>query len=484
MTETAKATKDISNVIKNAPKKKSIFKKLLPERLLTRTLTILITPVILVQLVIGIVFWNRHWSETTTSLARNIASNVSALIYIAEHDSLLDTKTTTLSKTQKAPEQTLSTQFASFVDLQAYAEENFDYSISRDDQSEPLPVYKKKSVSWRDGLTAKFLRKALESIVKKPFTFKIEDNDINIHVKTDQANYSFSLHKRKLIPSATSLMIWWQVGAPLFFILIAALFMRNQVRPLLNLSNVVDEFGKGRDVSSFQPSGALEVRRVGYAFNKMRERIHKSIKHRTEMLAGISHDLKTPLTRMQLELALQPDSESKTALLEDVSEMKTMVEEYLGFAKGEGAEASKSVNASDFLRALFTKFPQDAISIQDLSDLKTIHMKVRPYALKRAFGNIITNAIRYAGHIWFHAEKKDSNLVFTFEDNGPGIPESERGPVFRPFYRLDSSRNTQTGGYGLGLSICRDIISSHGGTIVLDDSKTHGGLKVRVTIPL
>ncbi len=445
------------------PQKKSIFKRLKPERLLTRTLTILITPVILVQLVIGVVFWNRHWSETTESLANNIASNIAAVVHIADFE---DSNPTF------------------FSELQEFSHKNFGMQLMRMPNSKDFPPADQRSLPWRDNLSAHFLEDALSHVLKSPHTFTIRDPHIFITVQGQKHNYTFSLHKRKLILSATSLMIWWQVGAPLFFIFIAALFMRNQVRPLQRLADVVSEFGKGRDVSQFKPSGALEVRAVGNAFNKMRERIHKSVKHRTEMLAGISHDLKTPLTRMQLELALQKDSDSKDALLDDVNEMKTMVEEYLGFAKGEGAESVKSVNTAEFLRALFTKFPQDNLSLSSLSSISSTFIQMRPYAMKRALGNIIANAIRYGDHLWFTATTTDKELIMVFEDKGPGIPEADYEDVFRPFYRLDSSRNSETGGYGLGLSITRDIIASHGGSVKLGVSPDHKGLKVTVVLPL
>lgn len=442
--------------------KKSIFKRLKPERLLTRTLAILITPVILVQLVIGIVFWNRHWSETTEALAGNIAANIAAVVHIADFE-------------DDTPEF--------FDELQNFTLKKFSMALERQDKPEELYARFSTSVAWRDNLSKEFLRDALANTLKYPHLFTISDPQIHVQVLGDKHEYIFTLHKRRLILSATSLMIWWQVGTPLFFIFIAALFMRNQVRPLQRLAKAVTAFGKGRDVSDFQPSGALEVRAVGSAFNKMRERIHKSVKHRTEMLAGISHDLKTPLTRMQLELALQKDSEHKAALLEDVNEMRTMVEEYLGFAKGEGAESVKTVVLSEFLRSLFTKYPQDQITISSLTAVKTLKMPMRPYAMKRALSNIISNAIRYGEHVWFSVEATAKDVIITIEDKGPGIPEHALEDVFRPFYRLDESRNTKTGGYGLGLSIARDIIIAHGGSIQLATSKPHGGLRARITLP-
>ncbi len=444
----------------------------MPERLLTRTLTILILPVLLVQLATGIVFWNRHWSDTTITLAHNIAANVAAIVNIADFE---DKKPHFFEKLQKFSKNNFSIDVTQIQN---------DKNIGDKNLSNLKSDLKRKTTTWAHSVTHDYLEEALASKLTLPFAHNSQEDTITIWVKSQKYIYAFKLDRRRLIPSTTSLMIWWQVGAPLFFILIAGLFMRNQVRPLLSLADVVSQFGKGRDVSNFKPSGALEVRRVGQAFQKMRSRIHKQITQRTEMLAGISHDLKTPLTRMHLELALQKESDSKNALLEDIKEMKKMLEEYLNFAKGEGTETAKSININEFLREFFTKFPQDNISLASFSPLIDMKATLRPYALKRALENIMSNALRYGKHVWFKGEIIKKDLVLIFEDDGPGIPENRRDDVFRPFVRLDDSRNTTTGGYGLGLSICKDIINVHGGSITLENSKNHLGLKVVITLPL
>lgn len=442
-----------------------MLKKVLPESLLARTLTILIAPVLLVQLATGIVFWDRHWTKTTETLADGIASNVAAIVTIADFE-------------EAKPEF--------FKNLQIFVRQNYGYSLSHAPLSIGFTPWILTKSDWSDQWAERFLDNALGQKLDMPYHFRSVEKHITLQVQGKKFIYTLTLDKKYLVPKTTSLMIWWEVGAPLFFILIAALFMRNQVRPLQSLANAVEEFGKGRDVSAFKPSGAIEVRRVGNAFNQMRERIHKQITARTEMLAGISHDLKTPLTRMHLELTLQKDTPEKKALIEDVKEMQKMIEEYLGFAKGEGAERQKNVILDEFLRELFTKFPQDAITLAPFTGLRGTTVTWRPYAMKRALTNIISNALRYGYHLWFHGQidEADQTLIFTFEDAGPSIPLDRRADVFRPFVRLDESRNKETGGYGLGLSICQDIITAHGGTITLDDSPDHGGLKVSVRLPL
>lgn len=382
------------------------LKKLLPATLLARTLTILILPVLLVQLATGIVFWDRHWSKTTETLADGIASNVAAIVNIADFEKSSPTF---------------------FSDLQQFARRNYSIALTRSDPQNGFSRHLLLKSDWTSEWTDEFLQDALRSKVTYSTRFRTFEKHITIQVLTDKSLYSFEVDKKYLIPKTTALLIWWEVGAPLFFILIAVIFMRNQVRPLQSLANVVEEFGKGRDVSNFKPAGALEVRRVGKAFNQMRERIHKQITQRTEMLAGISHDLKTPLTRMQLELALQKESPEKDALLEDVQEMKKMVEEYLGFAKGEGAEREKKVVLDEFLREFFTKFPQEHLSLSSFTELQGAPVIWRPYAMKRALTNIISNALRYGTHVWFQGSATPKMITLVFEDNGPSIPPQPQG---------------------------------------------------------
>ena len=448
------------NFLQNSSIKPFKFiKKFMPVTLFGRALVIMIVPVLLVQLIMGIVYWNRHWYETTEILAHGIAGNVASLTEIADKTAISD---------------------AEFTKLQQLAYKNHDIKLSR----KPLATGFEKGLLVRGDWRELFLKNALASKVEYQSQSKLYKDTILIQVAGEKYMYSFKFSKSRLLPKTIYIVVLWEVGAPLFFILIAIIFMRNQMRPLEVLANAVEDFGKGRDIGEFRPSGALEVRRVGRAFNSMRDRIYKQISQRTEMLAGISHDIKTPLTRMKLELAMLNDSEPKDEMLADIKEMEKMVGEYLAFAKGQETEKETQVDLGALIVDIFEKFPIDKVHISSMETAAEIEVALRYVSMKRALINIIANALRYADNVWFQCSATAKTITLVFEDDGPGIPEEKRGDVFRPFVRLDESRNIETGGYGLGLSICRDIITSHGGRIFLEESYSLGGLKVVVSLPL
>jgi two-component system osmolarity sensor histidine kinase EnvZ len=431
------------------------LKRFMPSTLLARTLLILITPVVLIQIVMGFVFWDRHWSKTTETLAEGIAGSVAMLVTSAE-------------------------QNENFSAVQDLAHRNLGYTLTRSEADQGFSPRLLRKTNWSE----EYLQEALQQKLIQPFRLRFHESTILLQVAGGQSLYTFIIPKKALFPKTIGIVIWWEVSAPLFFILIAVLFMRNQVRPLQTLVTNVEAFGKGRDIRNFKPSGSFEVRRVGRAFNVMRERIQRQITQRTEMLSGISHDLRTPLTRMKLQLALFPESDEREALLEDVREMEKMVDEYLAFAKGEETEKEKKINLEVLVQDLLKKFPGEPITSDLGSSVSQTELMVRPIALGRALKNVITNAFWYGGgNLWFRTSVTPKTVTFVFEDDGPGIPPDKREDVFRPFVRLDTSRNTETGGYGLGLAITRDIILSHGGRIFLDTSAEHGGLKVTISLP-
>lgn len=430
------------------------LKKYMPKTLLGRSLAILITPMILVQLITGFVFWDRHWSKFTGRVAHQIAHNVSAILEMSASAPI----------TEMHIEQ-----------LDEFAQRHFDMRVSYEKPGAPFVKKTLRALKWREHI----VENALNQAISYPFNVRVVKEDIRIQVSTIRGIYHFSVSKRILFPRSTPIVIWWEVGAPIFFLLIAISFMRNQIRPMQTLAHAVDEFGKGRDVGGIKPSGALEVRRVARAFNAMRDRILKQITQRTEMLAGISHDLKTPLTRMELQLALMEQSEDIQNLRSDVKEMEHMVEEYLAFARGEEGESPQSFDVREMIQEMIDAKETQRIN---LNHLTSSMFDAKPIAMRRALRNIIGNALRYGKNLWISSHLTAKTLKLTFDDDGPGIPENRREDVFRPFVRLDASRNSQTGGYGLGLSIARDIIVNHGGTIKLDQSP-QGGLRVIVNLP-
>ena len=272
------------------------------------------------------------------------------------------------------------------------------------------------------------------------------------------------------------------VGTSLILFVVAMLFMRNQVRPIRRLAAAAESLGKGRDVPDFRPSGATEVRQAAAAFLEMRDRIKRQITQRTDLLSGVSHDLRTPLTRMKLQLAMLEDSSETDELKSDISEMEKMIEGYLAFARGEGGEVPSSVNLAALLREVVEGARRNGAAIE-FETKGELDVTVRPDAFKRCLMNLIANAALYGDRLEIQATRRRDAIEITIDDNGPGIPEDLRKEVFRPFFRIDSSRNPETGGVGLGLTIARDVMHGHGGDITLADSPT-GGLRAALRLPV
>jgi two-component system osmolarity sensor histidine kinase EnvZ len=260
------------------------------------------------------------------------------------------------------------------------------------------------------------------------------------------------------------------------------LFMRAQVRPIRQLAGAAEDFGKGRDSAGFRIEGASEVRQAAAAFNQMRDRIRRQIAQRTEMLAGVSHDLRTPLTRMKLALALLGDTPEYADLKADVAEMEKMLGGYLAFARGEGREPPAVIDLAELLREVAAAAQREGADIR-LAAAPDLTLTLRPDAMRRCLTNLIGNAQRHAKSIWIAAARQDEGIEITIDDDGPGIPADKREDVFRPFFRLDTSRNPETGGIGLGLTIARDVVRGHGGDLSLLDSP-HGGLRARLWLPV
>lgn len=432
------------------------IKKLLPKTLLGRALMILITPLILVQVTTGFVFWDRHWTKFTEKVADQIAAQVLSVVDLTEHDPLL-------AQHPELMQQHVKQYF--YMSLKTYERHRgFDTALLKKDR-------------WRE----KFLTAALSAKTSLPFRVRVFKELIQIQVASDTRIYDFQLNKKILFPRSTPIVIWWEIGAPIFFLMIAIVFMKNQVKPMRVLADAVEEFGKGRDVPPLKPVGALEVRRVTRAFNDMRDRIQRQITQRTEMLAGISHDLKTPLTRMELQLALMKESPAVHALQDDLKEMEQLVEEYLAFARGEEGETLSEQDLTTLLREIIEKMPRQQITFTEPDS--AIVTLLRPFSIRRALKNVLNNALRYGHHAWVHLSASPKTITVIVDDDGPGIPIDRRDDVFRPFVRLDASRNKKTGGYGLGLSITKDMITSHGGHIFLKDSP-RGGLRVVINLPV
>jgi two-component system osmolarity sensor histidine kinase EnvZ len=329
------------------------------------------------------------------------------------------------------------------------------------------------------------LAAALEEQVARPFAIntRIAHEWYEIRIQMPDGLVRVLSPERRMFSPTTYIFILWMTGSALVLFAIAIVFMRNQIRSIRRLAIAADRFGKGRDTPDFKPEGAAEVRQAAAAFLVMRERIQRQMRQRTEMLAGVSHDLRTPLTRMKLALAMLGEEPEVEELKDDVAEMEAMIETYLAFARGEGTEPIHPADLGRLLGEVVVGARRAGSRIE-LKIAEPLSLPLRANGFKRCLTNLLANSRRHASTVWIHAGRRDpATIQVLVDDDGPGIPEVAREDVFKPFFRLDTSRNPETGGTGLGLAIARDVVRSHGGEITLDDSP-HGGLRVIIRLPV
>ncbi len=432
-------------------------KDLLPHGLLGRSLLIIVTPLIVVQLVSAYIFYATHWDTVAKRLAWSLAGDISATIEALRAFPDPDSQLAVLRIAQTSMD----------LDMR-FIEGGILPNVPQGD-----PV----------GLLDQAFSDSMQQRVQRPFQLDSasQDREILVRVQLSDGLLEIEVPRKRLFSSTTYIFMLWMVGTSMLLLGIATIFMRNQVRSVRKLAVAVDRFGKGQDVPNFKPEGATEVRQAAQAFNVMRDRLKRQIQQRTEMLAGVSHDLRTPLTRMKLQLALMGDVDGGGDLLEDVAEMERMVEGYLAFARGEGSEKPVSTDLGVLLDEVVGRFRREGRQI-DLHVEGRLMLILRPHALTRALSNLIGNAARYASHVWVRAGRRPDGIDIIVDDDGPGIPADRRDEVFKPFHRLETSRNAATGGVGLGLTIARDIARGHGGDVLLEDSPL-GGLRARIRLP-
>lgn len=328
---------------------------------------------------------------------------------------------------------------------------------------------------------AKKLRKELKKSLQKPFTLIVDtrDKQVQVDIQLDTGMLRVRFPGRRLFSSSGYIVILWMIGTSLLLLMVAIIFMRNQIRPIRKLAIAAERFGKGGEVKAFKPTGAREVRRASQAFLDMNTRIRRQIEQRTAMLAGVSHDLRTPLTRLKLQTEMLKQNDDTKAMKSDIKDMENMINGYLDFARGADGEQSSFTNLSTLLQK--TSAPSESIEIN--TDIEPeIYLMLKPLAIERCLTNLTNNAKQYGSKLNITLEKISDTITITIEDNGPGIPPEKHTEVFKPFYRTDPSRHAEDGHVGLGLSIAQDIIHTHGGQITLDKSNL-GGLKVEITLP-
>ena len=431
-------------------------KRLLPRTLFGRSLLIIVTPLVLVQVIATWIFYDRVWDTVSRRLSTAVAGE------IADEVQDMSVLTDPADRTRDLERTGRSTE----LDYIFWAGESLPPRMAR------------VASGGSEALVA-----ALTERVKRPFQIddEFDPRDILVTVALPDGVLQVAVPKKRLFTPTTYIFVLWMTGSSLVLFAVATLFMRNQVKSLRRLADAAESFGKGRDVPNFRLAGALEVRRVGAAFLLMRERIQRQISQRTEMLAGVSHDLRTPLTRMKLALELMGEDATIDELKSDVGQMQGMVQGYLDFARGEGGETPREADLPMLLEEVVANAKRDGAPVT-IAAPEAFAISLRPDAMKRCIANLIANARRYGSHVWVTAVPVKDGIDILVDDDGPGIPTHRRDDVFRPFYRLDAARSPQTGSVGLGLTIARDVALSHGGDITLEESP-QGGLRVRVHLP-
>ncbi len=430
----------------------------MPRGLYARSLIIIIAPMVLLQSVVAFVFMERHWQTVTQRLSTAVTRDIAAIIEMVEtwpddpdHENAL-----------RIAAEKLALNAALLP-------------------PEPLPPPARKPFF---SLLDQTLSQEITTQIARPFWIDTVGNSnlVEIRIQLEDGVLRILARRSQTYASNTHIFLLWMVGTSLVLLFISVLFLRNQIRPILALAEASESFGKGRPMpEGFRPRGAIEVRRASLAFIQMRERIERQMEQRTQMLTGVSHDLRTVLTRFKLQLALLSRKVNTEAMEQDVTDMQTMLEGYLAFAKGEATEETGELNLSQMLEKLEKdgKLHKRKV-LTRLSGHPEI--TVRPVAFSRMVGNLAANALRHGRTVEIDARNAKGWLTLTVDDDGPGIPEDRREDVFKPFVRLDEARNQDASGTGLGLSIARDIARAHGGDIELSESPL-GGLRAEVRVP-
>ena len=433
----------------------NILKKILPTGLFYRSLIIVAAPTIILQIIITVVFFDSIWIKANKGLTRSLVGELKTLsdIYTGEDPKQI---------------QYLTDQFKF----------NFDFVINVKDEELPS-VSKERKFSPMDRSLRRELKSAFGSTNYWFDTIKYEDV-VEIRVRSNDRIIQILFPRERIAPSSVRLFIFWIIFPSILLISIAIIFLKNQTRPIVNLAKAAEKFGKGDFVSGIRPSGASEIRKAAYEFDRMAKRIDRHLKQRSEMLSGISHDLRTPLTRLKLQLAMLNQKELSSKMSKDIDEMEGMLNSYLQFAKSQIQEDSIATNINKIFNEIAAEKNSKNLNLNFQAETVLV---VRRNALKRCFNNIIENGLSYAKNVYVSTSKSTNNLNILISDDGPGIPLNQYKNVFKPFFRLDQSRNLNHSGVGLGMSISEDIIRSHGGNIELSKSK-YKGLQVKISLPL
>lgn len=436
-------------------------KRAMPRGLFGRSLIIIVAPVVILQGIVTYVFFERHYDIMISRMARGVAADVAFLVSLEESN-------------PQGPARDALLKSAS---------RNLGYQIEVQKGERLARPFRQYGPNLKDAMNLVFHVQLGDA---RHFTSRDIGDYVDLKIEVKDGILRILIPRKRLVASNVDVFILWMVGSSLLLLAVAILFLRNQVRPIERLARAAEAFGKGRAVADFKPYGASEVRSAAQAFLTMRERIERHVSQRTEMLAGVSHDLKTPLTRLRLQLAMMGDNPDTLAIKQDLHEMERMLDEYLDFARGEGGEESVVTDVGALVSDAAIAAGRAAGAGRDRLKLTIepdIQLAVKKNALKRCATNLIDNALKHGAHVEVRVKRTDHSIDIFIDDDGPGIPEARREEAFRPFHRLDEGRNLQKGGVGLGLAIARDIARAHGGELVLGASKL-GGLRAQVRLPV
>jgi len=429
-----------------------IFKKIIPLSLLGRSIIIIFVPIIILMIVTSLIFYQTSWNIISKRLTESVVADINVIVKLIDQN----LKTEAINIAKEDFKMKINIQENSLIDQMIFQEQR--------------------------GILSKRLKQALIKL-KKPFFYDLSkiDKGVIIIIQLGDDLLIIRVDKDRLYSETAFVFLLWMLFASIILLFFSYFFMNKQIRPLKRLAIIAETFGRGLDAPELQSSGASEIRQTANAFNQMRTRIKRFLKQRTDMLAGVSHDLRTPLTRMKLQLSFLKEEKAKKELELDINEMTAMLDSYVSFVRSEAPEPIENINLNSLIKEILKNIDQEIIEIifQETNVIKT---SGRPVQLKRAFQNIIDNSIRYSHKLNIEIYINDNDCCIVIEDDGPGVPNKNFEDVFKPFFTLDPSRNKLKGESGLGLSITRDIIRAHGGEIKLDKSK-FGGLKSVIELP-
>ena len=430
-----------------------LLKYILPKRLFYRALIIVAAPTIILQLIITVVFYDSIWIKANKNITRSLVAQLKAIQEVYTND--------------KKNLDFLTDSYKNNFNFEIGINQEIFPDISGERKFSPMDR------SLRRELKASFGNNNYWFNTSK---FK---NAVEIKIKLSNEVLEFLVPKEMVSASSIRLFVLWTTLPSILLIIIALIFLKNQTKPLVKLAKAAERFGKGDYVNNFRASGSLEIRKAAFEFDRMAKRINRHLNQRAEMLSGISHDLRTPLTRLKLQLAMIKQKDLSEKMSRDIDEMEKMLNDYLQFAKTQIQEKTSKVNLMILFNSIKKQFNNEKLNIQNSNE---VELKGRPTALKRSFENIIHNGLTYGNKVFVDFQKGNNRALITIEDDGPGIPKDQFKNVFKPFFRLDKSRSLNQSGVGLGLAIVEDIINSHGGSIQLGKSKFNG-LQVKISLP-